>query len=400
MPTDYYLLSTIYPSFMRIIHLSCVAPPEIGGMGSAAYREVALLRARGVDARLIAPEMRGRVKPEGERSFVDRLQTLARFGNAAALRGVGNALRGADIIHLHYPFYGTAEPLLLRHPFGVPRSGLRVPRVIITFHMDASADGWKGLIFRAHRLFLQSALLSRASRVIVSSLDYALHASLGSFFEKHADRVVELPFGVETDAFFPGASEKSRYAIPPDAPVIGFVGSFDRAHAFKGFASLLEALPHLDASVYLLVIGDGESRAGFEERARALGVAGRVRFAGRLPAEELPSAYRSMDVFAFPSTNKAEAFGLAALEAQSSGVPVVASDLPGVRTVIAHGETGWLVPPNHPDALVSALMTILSDHPLRASMSHKARERALGFSWDSHVDGLMRTYEEVLKEIR
>ncbi len=89
---------------------------------------------------------------------------------------------------------------------------------------------------------------------------------------------------------------------------------------------------------------------------------------------------------------------MAALEAQASGVPVVASDLPGVRTVIANGETGWLVPPHHPDALVSALMTILSDHSLRASMSRKARDRALGFSWDRHVDGLMRTYEEITNE--
>lgn len=373
---------------MRIVHLACVAPPEIGGIGSVAYKEVSLLRARGVDARLLAPQTAGRETTMTERSFVDRLPTLVRVGNASVLLGVRKAVQGADIIHLHYPFFGTAEPILLRRQ-------VHDPPIVVTYHMDASAEGAKGLSFRAHRLFLQHRLLAHAARVIVSSLDYALHASLGSFFDRHADRVVELPFGTDTDVFIPGAPEKQRYDIPPDAPVVGFVGGLDRAHAFKGLSSLLEAFSRLDASVFLLVVGDGDLRPQFERFAKALGVDARVRFTGRLPADELPRAYRSMDVFAFPSTNAAEAFGLAALEAQASGIPVVASDLPGLRTVVAHGESGWLVPPNRPEALAASLMTVLTDQPRRSLMAQCARERALAFSWDRHMEGLLKVYNEI-----
>ncbi len=357
-------------------------------MGVAAFKEVSLLRARGVDARLLAPQMVENGMGSAERSFVERLPTMLRMGNASIMLGVRDACRGADVVHLHYPFFGTAEPLLLRQE-------AHDPPIVVTYHMDASASGIKGASFRMHRLMLQHAMLSRASRVIVSSLDYALHASLGSFFAQHANRVTELPFGVDADIFAPGASEKKRYDIPPDAPVVGFVGGLDRAHAFKGLTTLLEAWPRLDATTFLLVVGDGDLRPRFETLARNIGIGPHVRFTGRLPAEELPRAYRSMDAFAFPSTNAAEAFGLAALEAQASGVPVVASDLPGLRTVVIHGESGWLVPPNRPEALAAALMTILTDPGRRAQMAQRARGQALTFSWDRHVDGLLKVYHEL-----
>ena len=141
---------------MRIVHLSCVAPPEIGGIGRAALKEVAMLRSRGFQAELIAPEMVTETTDRAlESGFVTRIKPLLRLGNASILLGLRNALKKADIIHLHYPFFGVAEPLLL---------GSRdLPPIVITYHMDAIAGGVKGMMFGCHRL-LHAADASQKSR--------------------------------------------------------------------------------------------------------------------------------------------------------------------------------------------------------------------------------------------
>ena len=372
---------------MRVVHLSCVAPPEIGGIGSVALREVAGLRARGIDARLMAPEPKDTPGESGERGFVERLPTWLRLGNGAIVRGLPRALTGADVVHLHYPFYGTAEQALWRKP--------RVP-VVVTFHMDAKPDGWFGPVTELHRGFVQPFLLNHASKVLVSSFDYAHRSSLETWFTDHADRVIELPFGVDTDFFTPGPSARQRFMIPPDAFTLAFVGGLDRAHAFKGVPELLQAFSRLDPAAHLILVGDGDLRASYEDQARALNVFPRVHFLGRADNATLRDAYRSADVFAFPSTSGAEAFGLAALEAEACGLPVVASDLPGVRTVVQNGRTGLLVPPKNVEALTSALATIHADVSRRRLMGTEARQWAVvRFSWDRHIDGLLAVYRSV-----
>ena len=149
-----------------------------------------------------------------------------------------------------------------------------------------------------------------------------------------------------------------------------------------------------------MLVGDGPQRRLFEARAKELGIADRVHFAGRVPQEKLPDAYRSMSVLAFPSTGAAEAFGLVAVEAMACGVPVVASNLPGVRSVVADGVTGLLTPPFDANALADALLRILDNTSLRQGMSRAARERVISrYSWDKHVGGLMEVYEALRRTI-
>ncbi len=369
---------------MKIIHVSCVAPPEIGGIGQSALREVAGLRALGEDAILIAPETN---LTQGDRSFVHRLKTMWRFGNASSLAGLRDALGKADVIHLHYPYFGTAEPLLLSYR--------HLPPIVVTFHMDAIATGWKGFIFTLHRLLVQPWILPSAKRIIVSSFDYAKHSSLKGFFRAHPERIDELPFGVDTDIFSPGPSRRERFLIPDGSKVVLFVGGLDRAHAFKGIEELLSAFSKLDIATHLLVVGEGDMRSGYEERARSLGIANRVHFLGKLDDESLVDAYRTADVLALPSTSAAEAFGLVALEAQACGVPVVASDLPGVRTVVKRDETGVLTPPGDVELLATSLRDLLNDDPLRERLSTQARVHAEQYSWERHVERLRGLYRNI-----
>ena len=134
-------------------------------------------------------------------------------------------------------------------------------------------------------------------------------------------------------------------------------------------------------------------RKDYEGLAEKLGVAARCEFRGRVAQDDLAAAYQGADVLVLPSISGAEAFGLVALEAQSCGLPVVASDLPGVRTVVAHEQTGLLVQPRDERALSQALTRLCADPILRRQMGERARARVLErFTWDKHTDELIQIY--------
>jgi len=369
---------------MKVVHLSCVAPPEIGGIGRSAAKEVSLLRARGIQAQMIAPESEITDRQQ-ESATLKRKKPIFRFGNASILPDLKNDLKQADIIHLHYPFYGVAEPILMQAD--------SLPPIVITYHMDAIAPGLKGAVFALHRKLIQPMLLKSAKTVIVSSYDYAKRSGIKSFFKKYPARVKEIPFGVETDLFAPADADRSRFMIPDEATAFLFVGGHDRAHAFKGIAELLEAFQELPDSTHVLIVGDGDLKETYESDSEARGLRNRVHFLGRLDQKTLIQAYQASDVFVFPSTSRAEAFGLAALEAESCGKPVIASDLPGVRTVVLHGETGLLIRPGDPIDLRRAMMKLHDDATLRRELGARARTHAETFSWDRHIDALIDVYE-------
>jgi hypothetical protein len=134
------------------------------------------------------------------------------------------ALEGADVVHLHYPFYGTAE-----WSRSLRRKGV-IKRLVMTLHMDATADGPKGMCICCASIVIQKKILASADRLIASSLDYVRASSFAPF----TDRVVELPFGIDAQKFSPGPSERESFEIKSDSFALGFVGGMDTAHAFKG----------------------------------------------------------------------------------------------------------------------------------------------------------------------
>lgn len=373
---------------MKVTHLACIAPPETGGIGQVAYDEVIGLRERGIDARLVSSKQNWKHGQDqalaDKEGVVTRLPSIIRLGNAALVRGLNQVIQDADILHLHYPWYGVAEFLLGTRP--------KKP-VVVTFHMDASAGGARGIAFSAHRYLLQSHLLHNASRILVSSLDYAEHSSLAPLLAELGNKVIQLPFALDTDFFSPKHQVSS--SIETGSRIL-FVGGLDKAHHFKGLPLLLQAMTKLDSSVQLTIVGDGGERRQFEQKTAALGLTARVKFQGRLSREALRDGYRAAHVLAFPSTSAAEAFGLVALEAQACGVPVVASGFPGVRTVVRDGETGILVTPGSVTELTSGLETLIKDQEKRQEYAKNARAHVLtSYSRTRHLDKLIEVYQGI-----
>lgn len=160
-------------------------------------------------------------------------------------------------------------------------------------------------------------------------------------------------------------------ATRPWLIAVGMMRPGDKLASYNALGRCLTGL--LDADWNLLVVGDGVARPAVERVLAPLG-GDRVVFLGRLYGSALASTLGACDVLVWPAVN--EAFGMSLLEAQALGVPVVAGDTRGVSSVVAHGETGLLVPGDDPEHFAVAVRSMIETPKLRARMGAAARRRA------------------------
>lgn len=372
----------VAPHDKSIAIVTPVFPPYRGGIGKVAQEDAAQLAALGFDVTVYVPVPRGgKAVPiaDGAPYRVVQTKPFVRYGLGALMPGYASLLKTHDAVLLHYPFYGGAEPLWLGKMLGFGRS--RRSKLITTYHMDVVGAGWLGAYMGWHSRIWMPRIIWRSDKVLVTSFDYARNGLLAEPFGSAPQKFGELPPSVDVQRFSPGlksAELLARYGLRADEKVVVQVGGLDQAHYFKGVPYLLEALSDARlAGVRAVIVGEGDLRATLEARARELGVAERVTFAGSVPEAELPDHYRLADVFAFPSIDKTEAFGIAALEAAACGVPIVASALAGVRTVARDGINGLLVPPSKPESLAAAIADLLTGDVRREVMGSAGRKIAV-----------------------
>jgi rhamnosyl/mannosyltransferase len=164
---------------------------------------------------------------------------------------------------------------------------------------------------------------------------------------------------------------------------------------YKGLQYLLAALPAI-AGARLLVVGEGPMRPELERQIAALGLGERVILAGRVPAAQLPGCYRAADLFCLPASERSEAFGLVQVEAMSSGLPVISTELgTGTSYVNQHGESGWVVPPRDPAALAHAANALLADPAERQRLAEGALRRSEQFDAARMVAAVELAYRQV-----
>lgn len=357
----------------RIAIVTPTYPPYRGGIGKVAEMDATQLASAGHQVTVFTPTPDGH--GEGLPYRIERLKPLFRWGNAACCPSLRRIWPNFDLVILHYPFYGGAEPLV----WGKPKSG--GAKLVLYYHMDTVGHGALGLAFGLHRRWLLPWLIGRADGLIATTHDYLQHSDVAKLAKRPGLRVRDLAPSVNIERFAPGARPPEllvRHGLGLSDRVVLHVGGLDQAHYFKGVPNLLKALTVDElAEVKAVIVGEGDLRTEFMALADELGVGGRVRWAGSVSEADLPLYYRLADVFAFPSTDKSEAFGVAALEAMSSGLPVVASDFPGVRVIVRDGQTGWRVPAGSISALAVRLVDLLSDPITRQRFSTKARQMVI-----------------------
>jgi D-inositol-3-phosphate glycosyltransferase len=149
----------------------------------------------------------------------------------------------------------------------------------------------------------------------------------------------------------------------------------------------------------LIVVGGGSGAEGDVEVRRVhrlaeqLGVADQVRFVDPQPHHLLSTYYRAADVVVVPS--RSESFGLVALEAAACGTPVVGAAVGGLRTLVDHGRTGFLVEGRHPEAYAKYIRKLLSDPVLATDSSQAAAARARTYTWSTAAARLRRIYADL-----
>ncbi len=262
--------------------------------------------------------------------------------------------RRADVVVAHVPNPTAELSWLLTRPPGV---------LIVRYQSDVVRQA------SAMRVYgpLQMTFLRKAAMILVASEQYlATSPTLAQV--KSQCRV--LPLGVVSEEFErPNAAHVTALKERFGGDFVLFTG---RHRYYKGLEVLVRAAPRIRGQV--VILGDGPERAKCEALARSLGAA--VTFVGEVPDADLVDYLHACAVFAFPSVERSEAYGMAMLEAQACGKPVVATRLgTGVEFVNLDGQTGINVPPRDPDALAQAVNTLLADPALRARYGVRAQER-------------------------
>jgi glycosyltransferase involved in cell wall biosynthesis len=198
-----------------------------------------------------------------------------------------------------------------------------------------------------------------------------------------------LPFGVDVEAFQP-IEPPMRTASGPYR--VGFFKGFREVY---GPTYLIQAIPLVLAQIpntRFEMVGDGAQLVLCQQMASKLGVNSSMDWIPRQPHRELPKLMARWDVTVIPSVQ--EAFGVAALESSAMAVPVVASDVGGLRDTVRDGRTGVLVPPRSPEALADALIMILQNADLRRRMGRAGRERVQSdYDWRDLYDRWIKFYE-------
>lgn len=365
-------------------------------MGNMAYSYALGLSRMGHHVEVFCPEFR-KVEREIAAPFrVHRLKPWVKIRNSASLPQLFSRLVGFDIVDLHYPFYGGAEIVYLTKLFRKNRF-----KLVINYHMDNFGKGITGLFFRLNAALLTPHILRSADGIIVTSLDYAAHSSIAGVYADVPTKFKAIPPGVDIDRFKSGNKNillRDKYSIRNDDKVVLFVGGLDRAHSFKGIGFLIEAWRDLDlAKAKLLIVGQGDLRKTYVRLAAEMGLKDNVLFADPVEDGHLPDYYNLADLFVLPSVNSSEAFGIVLIEAMACGVPTVASDLPGLRSVIRDGKTGFLFKPRDRQELLNAMRRILTDSDLRGQMSIAARSTAVNeYSQGGIWKRLERFYQDLL----
>ena len=374
---------------MRIAQVSPWFSPHFGGVESHVRSLSRELARRGHEVTVVTtqhdPSLSTEETMDGFRVVRVRprfilMQTPITPRMRGSLRGLSS-----DVVHAHSP------PPLASHYAGAVASERGIPYVV-TYHCDVELPSAFGSVVESiYRRSLGADTLRNADQVIVTTRTYAATSRV---IWRYNPSVI--PNAVDHRRFRPdvdGSRVRSKLRIPPDVPVVLLVG---RIVPHKGVEHFIEAARYVPDARFLIA-GGGSSLEPMKRLAISMGVAERVRFLGRVSDERLPEVYAACDVFALPSVSRLEAFGIVALEAMSTGKPVIVADIPGVREMIEDGRDGLIADPMNPRDLAEKIRRLLSDPEARRTMGARGREKVLeSFSIERVTDRIEAVYSAIL----
>ena len=294
----------------------------------------------------------------------------------------------ADVVHANYFLSGLVAHRI-KHELDIP--------FVSTFHTLAKVKAEGGDLESEWRHRAEHEIISCADAICVSCTEE--ESQFRRLYGTPRGRIEIVAPGVEHAFFAPGDQRGARTALglPFHAPVLLFVGRIQPLKAPDVAVRALALLGRPDAQ--LLIVGGASGQEGGHEIDHLhslideLGVRAQVQFVPPQPHHILSTYYRAADVVLVPS--RSESFGLVALEASACGVPVVASGVGGLLTLVDHGETGYLVPDRDP-AMFAHYVREIIEHPSHAAaLGRRGAERAKRYTWGFAAARLRRLYTDL-----
>jgi len=287
-----------------------------------------------------------------------------------------------DIIDVHFAYPdGFAAMLLarkLRLPFCVTLRGTEVP------YARSFYRRWQ----------MQWVFKKAAKTICVSRSLADLALGLGA----DPGKIKLIPNGINTDIFYPRSRSDSRagLGLSENAKIILSVGGLVKR---KGFHRIIQQLPELKNSfsdLQFLIVGgssvEGDYSRELKSLVNALGLEDVVRFEGLQPPEKLPFYYAAADVFVLATAN--EGWPNVIVESLACGTPVVATDVGGVKEIIAHDNLGYTVPFDDSEALHAKMKKALEQRWDNQKIAAHGVQR----SWNKVADEVVQTFREILEE--
>lgn len=376
----------------KIVHLQLlplmsgvqkVTLDELAHLDPVRFDRVAVCKCEGeFTEQLRKIGVRVHLVPELERAISPKRDVQA----YVALRDFFRA-EHPDIVHTHSSKTGILGRLAA--------SAARVPIIVHTVHGYAFPAESRPAI-RAIFKFLERRAGRVTDRMIVLNDADAAIARDQLGVSEH--RLALLPNGVDVDTYAPATPERRKALrqsifgiVAPDHVIVGMVGRLWLQKNPQCFVRAAIRVAAQRRNISFFMVGDGEFRAELTTMIQASDHADRIRILGW--RSDVPDLLKALDVMVLPS--RWEGMPLAILEAMSSAVPVVASDIPGNHHLVDDGSDGRLFPLDDDEALAAALINLVDDAAKRSRFSAQARSKVLAkYTLSARMDKIAAIYED------
>jgi glycosyltransferase involved in cell wall biosynthesis len=290
-----------------------------------------------------------------------------------------------DIVHIHS--FDYIHPLMI----GLVNYFLKGFRNLIISTWGTDVIGSEGIQSTWRGRSSKKLLLAQAKEITATTHFLAKATLKLTPKNKH---VHVIPFGIDCQTF----SRSKRDIIKPNIIRLGFIkhlkAKYGPDYLLKAMPLILKNFPE----TILIMVGQGEMEDDLKKICAHLDIKKNVQFAGFIEYKSVPTILEDIDIFVMPSIEDSETFGVAAIEAQSMEIPVVASDVGGVAEAVLDGETGLLVEPKNIVQLANAIIKLIEDPDLRKQMGKKGRQFVLdNFRIEDNVLLFENLYKRLLK---
>lgn len=376
-------------SLVRVLHVYRTYFPDPPGGLQEAIRQIAISCAdHGVESRIYV------LSPTPHPSEIERSEARVvrcrswaspascDLGGFNSFRKFAELTRWADVIHYHFPWpFADLLHLAVR-----PKAP-----AVMTYHSDVVRQKWLGRLYAP----LMRRMLTSMSAIVATSSPYARTSAVLSD-PALRERIRVIPLGID-EYSYPMAGDDAvlrRHGIEPGEPFFLFIGVL---RYYKGLHTLVRAAASVNAKV--VIAGTGPEGEALQAQVRQLGLQN-VVFAGQVSDAEKVTLLQRCRALVLPSHLRSEAYGMVLVEASMYGKPMVSCEIgTGTSFVNLEGETGFVVPPESPEALARAMNALLADEALAGRLGQAARQRYVRlFSGPALGSAYAQLYREVTEK--